>query len=208
MVALMYEVDVTREGRSWLATVRKLPGAHTHAGNLTALRENIDEVIALVEDLPEGAERPGVTLHFPDDAYELLNTAILIAAEREAAETALSEAQTAGVSIVADLAAARYSVRDIAGALRLSPGRVSQILGPATQMELGYRGMTQAATIYRLADGSIAGRVTSSVPLLLGDTAKLHGSWFTLDAVRGLGDGEYSFRARVRDRNSSSGTSS
>lgn len=192
----MFDVDVTREGKSWLATVRGLPGAHTHAGNLTALRDNIDEVIALVEDLPDDADRPEVEFHFPDDAYELLDTAMLIAAEREAAETALSAARNAGTAIVADLAAARYSVRDIAGAMRLSPGRISQILGPATKMDFSHKGDTRAATTYQLADGSIAGRVTWPVPLLLGDTANLRGSRFTLEAVREMGNGEYSFRAR------------
>jgi hypothetical protein len=195
MVALMYEADVTREGKSWLATVRGLSGAHTHAGNLTALRDNIDEVIALIEDQREDVDRPQVALLFDDDAYELINTAILIAAEREDAEHALAAAQAAGVSIVADLAAAKYSVRDIAGALRLSPGRVSQILGPAASMQFRYHGKTQAATTYPLADGSIAGRVTSGVPLRRGDSVKLQNSWFTLNAVREIGDREYSFRA-------------
>jgi predicted RNase H-like HicB family nuclease len=51
-----YPVVVTREGDAWLADVPDLPGAHTWAKNLPGLDRSVREVIALVEDLPEGAE--------------------------------------------------------------------------------------------------------------------------------------------------------
>jgi predicted RNase H-like HicB family nuclease len=51
-----YRVVVTREGANWLADVPDLEGAHTHARTLPGLDHSVREVIALVEDLPEGAE--------------------------------------------------------------------------------------------------------------------------------------------------------
>jgi predicted RNase H-like HicB family nuclease len=62
-----YDVDVTREGDSWLAEVRGVPGAHTYAGNVTALRQNVLEVIALVNDDSPDVEHPALRLHFADD---------------------------------------------------------------------------------------------------------------------------------------------
>jgi len=53
---MSYRTVVTREGHLWLADVPALAGAHTYAGNLLALDEAVREVIALVEDLPDGAE--------------------------------------------------------------------------------------------------------------------------------------------------------
>lgn len=127
MAAMTYEVEVMREGKNWLATVRGLPGGHTYAGNLTVLRENVYEVIELVTG-SEG-DRPPLRYVFTEPADQLVADAAAIGVEREAAENALLAAQSAAASMAQQLAAANYSVRDIAGALRLTPGRVSQILG-------------------------------------------------------------------------------
>ena len=51
-----YHVVVTREDHNWLATVPDLRGAHTDACGLSTLDGYVREVIALVGDLPEGAE--------------------------------------------------------------------------------------------------------------------------------------------------------
>jgi hypothetical protein len=128
MVEMTYDVDVSREGNSWLADVRGLPGAHTYAGNLTALNDNIYEVIALVNDDSSDVDRPQVRLHFVDGTDELLAEAARVGEERDSAEAAILAVQQASHAIAARLAAAGYSVRDIAGVLRLTPGRVSQIL--------------------------------------------------------------------------------
>lgn len=53
---MSHYVNVTRDGTQWLGEVPSLAGAHSYAGNLVALDERMREVIALVEDLPEGAE--------------------------------------------------------------------------------------------------------------------------------------------------------
>lgn len=52
----MYRVVVTRERGAWLADVPELAGAHTFARNIPGLDMSVREVIATVEDLPEGAE--------------------------------------------------------------------------------------------------------------------------------------------------------
>ncbi|MFG1917642.1 hypothetical protein [Micromonospora sp. NPDC048898] len=56
MSSQIYRVRVIGEGDKWLADVDGLPEAHTFADNLSALDGAVREVIALVEDLPEGAE--------------------------------------------------------------------------------------------------------------------------------------------------------
>lgn len=125
---MTYDVEVSREGTSWLATVRGLQGAHTHAGNMTALYDNIYEVIALVNDDSSDIDRPPLRLHFVDGMDELLAEGAKVGEERESAEAAILAVQQASHAIATRMAAAGYSVRDIAGVLRLTPGRVSQIL--------------------------------------------------------------------------------
>jgi len=51
-----YRVVITHENGAWLADVPQLAGAHTFARNIPGLHKAIREVIALVEDLPDGAE--------------------------------------------------------------------------------------------------------------------------------------------------------
>jgi hypothetical protein len=125
---MTYDVEVSREGSSWLATVRGLQGAHTHAGNMTALYENIYEVIALINDDSSDIDRPPLRLHFVDGLDEVLAEAVKVGEKRESAEAAMVAVQQASQAIAARMAAAGYSVRDIAGVLRITPGRVSQIL--------------------------------------------------------------------------------
>lgn len=45
-----YRVVVTREDGRWLADVPDVPGAHTWANSLNALRKAVREVIALMDD--------------------------------------------------------------------------------------------------------------------------------------------------------------
>ncbi|UDF13855.1 hypothetical protein LH407_03080 [Antiquaquibacter oligotrophicus] len=117
---------MTREGTSWIAEVVNLSGAHTYAGNLAALDAAVREVIALVADLPDDApfdveySFEGVDDRFVDAAQLGARRA---QAEIERATLADSAAHTA-----AALAAAGYSQRDIAWLLRMTVGRVSQIL--------------------------------------------------------------------------------
>lgn len=127
MAPVTYTVEVTREGDAWIADVVDLPGAHTYARNLTALDDAVHEVIALVTDAPDDADRP--PLHY---VYAGVDETFLEAAKlgeaREDIEARQRQLTLASAVAAGKLAAAGYSVRDIAGALKLSPGRVSQVL--------------------------------------------------------------------------------
>ncbi|MGI5213411.1 hypothetical protein [Plantactinospora sp. CA-290183] len=59
---MTYTVDISRDPSSgaWLADVRDLQAAHAFADDRQQLDVRVREVIALVEDLPDGAEE---TLH-------------------------------------------------------------------------------------------------------------------------------------------------
>jgi predicted RNase H-like HicB family nuclease len=119
---------VSRQGGNWIADVVDLPGAHTYAGNLTGLYENLYEVIGLVLDSPEGEERPSLHLVFVDEGDALIADAARVGEERSAAEAEIARLQAVIPEVARSLADAGYSMRDIAGALHLSAGRVSQVL--------------------------------------------------------------------------------
>ena len=123
-----YRVMVTREGDAWLADIPDLPGTHTWAKNLPGLDRSIREVIALVENLPNGAE-PGLSLVYSYDIGdpELNAVTARLRAERariQRAERQLAE-QTAAVA--AQLTQRSMSVRDTAVLLAVSPQRISQV---------------------------------------------------------------------------------
>lgn len=129
-----YTARVTREGDNWLAEVSGLPGAHAFARTLTALRSELADAVILAADLPDDAV-PDLRLVVDEDAVD----PDLIRA-REALELAnrrreLNGAVEALVALTARecilLSEAGWSVRDIAGALDISPGRVSQLTGAA-----------------------------------------------------------------------------
>lgn len=129
---MTYTVEVSREGGNWIADVVDIPGAHTYAGNLTVLYEHLYEVIGLVLDSPEDAERPALHLVFMDDADALIADAARVGEERAAAEAEVARLQSVVPDVARTLADAGYSMRDIAGALHLSAGRVSQVLTGAS----------------------------------------------------------------------------
>jgi DNA recombination protein RmuC len=128
-VSTRYTVEVAHDGDVWVADVPGLAGAHTQAGNLTRLDEAIREVIALVEDLPEGAEA-GLELDYEYEGLDAVaRAASLIGRHRvelERVQAALAEQTT---TLVHELSEAGWSVRDAAHLLGISPGRVSQIRG-------------------------------------------------------------------------------
>lgn len=122
-----YTIDVRRDHEQWTADVRDMPAAHTFARNLTLLDKYIREAIAVVEDLPEGAE-PGLDLEY---CYHGVAQAIVDADEigrrRRHAAKELAEANQAAQEAIPVLTAAGCSVRDTAQLLGVSPGRVSQL---------------------------------------------------------------------------------
>jgi DNA-binding NarL/FixJ family response regulator len=116
---------VTREGDSWLANVQGLTGGHTYAKNLIALRDNVDEVIRLVEDLDDDA--PVEQLWWYVNVDEALASAGRLGQEREQIATEQARLLSETHSKIVELSGRGVSVRDIAGLLRVSPGRVSQV---------------------------------------------------------------------------------
>jgi predicted RNase H-like HicB family nuclease len=120
-----YRVDVTREGDAWIADVPDLPGAHTFARNLVALNQAVREVIGLVADLPENAPIDVTyTYRGVDDMFLEATRLGEARAELEVESTQLKSQADMSVRLLTEHG---YSVRDISHALRMSPGRVSQI---------------------------------------------------------------------------------
>ncbi|WP_448061741.1 type II toxin-antitoxin system HicB family antitoxin [Cellulomonas hominis] len=130
---MTYTVRVTREGASWLGDVPGLPGGHSYAHSLRALDERMREVIALVEDLPEGAE-PGLDLAWDYSAVAPEAVAVAhLAQERAEAERARERIASDTRRLVTELIDKGWTSRDVAAVLGLSPGRVSQLAsGPRT----------------------------------------------------------------------------
>jgi DNA-directed RNA polymerase specialized sigma24 family protein len=126
---MTYTVRVTREETNWLGDVEGLAGAHSYARSLRTLDERMREVVALVEDLPEGAE-PGLELawDYSQVAPEAVAAAHL-AQERAQVERARERIASDTRHLIAGLLAEGWSSRDIAAVLGLSPGRVSQLTG-------------------------------------------------------------------------------
>lgn len=124
---MTYTVEVTREDDAWIADVPDLPGAHTFARNLTTLDAAVREVILLVLDAPDDAPAPDVRYVYLNVTQEFLDAAAL-GDEREQVDDRRRQLGVAAAAHAAKLAEEGYSVRDISGALRMSPGRVSQIL--------------------------------------------------------------------------------
>ncbi len=125
---MSYTAIVTREGDSWIGEVQELTGAHTFARNLPTLRRNLQEVIGLVLNAPED-QTFDIDLHFEgisDDFAE----AVAIGERRELLDVQQKELASSTAELAARLAKQGWSVRDIAVALHLTPGRVSQVVSP------------------------------------------------------------------------------
>lgn len=129
-----YRVAVTREGDAWLADVPDVPGAHTWAKNLPSLDRAVREVIALVENLPEGAE-PGLSLTYDYDVGDPdLNAATaMLRAHRERLQQEERQLAARTAELATELTRRSMSVRDAAALVGVSPQRVSQINAAARQ---------------------------------------------------------------------------
>lgn len=124
---MTYNVDVTREGDAWLADVGNLPGAHTWAKNLTRLKANVVEVIRLVEDVPDEAPDPQTLFQF-SGVSGTFEAAAQLGVRRRELDDATRTVVAQSTRVARTLAAEGWSVRDISGALQITPGRVSQLL--------------------------------------------------------------------------------
>lgn len=125
---MTYNATVTRENGMWLAEVAGLPGAHAYARTLIRLREELADAIILSDDLADDAQ---VEIAFDlADVDPLFAQAFALAEQRR-------ELRRAEAVVVRDTAAvarllidAGWSVRDTAGALDITPGRISQLVNP------------------------------------------------------------------------------
>jgi hypothetical protein len=127
-----YRVVVTRDpedARFWLADVDGLDGAHTYARSLTALDRYVREVIVLAADLPDEAEE-AVQLIWDyqtgDPTIDAVAAQIRSRREQVEAEARhlAEETTTLARRLVTE---GRYSVRDAAALLAVSPSRIGQL---------------------------------------------------------------------------------
>lgn len=122
-----YRAMVNREDNYWLAEVPGMSGAHAYARTLTRLRDELANAIILADELPDDAQ---VLIDFePDPSFadaRLLTRAFQVAHQRHEIAEREARMHEELVETVEEMAG-HYSVRDVAGALDITPGRVSQL---------------------------------------------------------------------------------
>jgi predicted RNase H-like HicB family nuclease len=122
-----YKVEAQYEDDKWSADVPSVPGAHTWARSLEGLDAAVREVIALVLNLPDGAE-PGLELTWQyatgNKAWDQ-ETAALRTARHEVDQKA-AELATRTAAVTTELVQS-FSMRDTAVLLGVSFQRVSQV---------------------------------------------------------------------------------
>lgn len=124
-----YRVVVTHENGVWLADVPDLAGAHTFARNIPSLQKAVREVIALVEDLPDGAENGfDVEYEYRIGIPEVEAETRQLRADRERIrreEDELARRTDAAAKTLVERY--RFSVRDAAALTGVSKQRISQL---------------------------------------------------------------------------------
>lgn len=124
---MTYTALIAREGDMWLADVPRVPGAHAYARTLNRLRKEITDALILAADLDDDA---AVDVRFePGDITDRLLVRALDVAEqrrqlRRKEASVLKETSTLAKALIS----AGWSVRDAAGALDVTPGRISQLV--------------------------------------------------------------------------------
>ena len=147
-----YRVVVTREDDAWLADVPDLPGAHTYARNLPSLDQSVREVIAMIEDLPDGAEANlRLTYEYRTGDSAIDETTSKLRAERERIRRDQEWLVERTIEVARDLVARhRMSVRDAAALLSVAPQRISQV-APTGARRTGKAGQVAKTTTRRAA---------------------------------------------------------
>ena len=110
-----YDVTVSREADNWLAQCVQEPTAHTWAPTLAAVRAEIVDAIILAADLPD------------DGLPEYIVRALKVGNDRMALRSAEAALRSATEESVHAMLAQGHSVRDVAGAVALTPGRIAQL---------------------------------------------------------------------------------
>ncbi|RFA07266.1 hypothetical protein B7R21_13665 [Subtercola boreus] len=128
---MKYIVEISLEGVTWVASVTNLEGAHTFARSLVSLDRHVRDAIAVVADLDDEAAAAAEIEYRYDRVPTVVKIAAELGAERAANEVRMKRLQAEATEHARELTAAGYSVRDVAGLLQMSPGRVSQIMNHA-----------------------------------------------------------------------------
>lgn len=129
MIDKAYHVVVTHENGAWLADVPDLAGAHTFARNIPSLQKAVRELIALILDLPEGAEE-GLDL---DYEYRIGIPEVEAETQQLRADRARIRREEDDLARRTDAAAKtlveryKFSVRDAAALTGVSKQRISQL---------------------------------------------------------------------------------
>ena len=114
------------QGNDWLAEVRDLPGGYAFARTLAALRRELADAIILSADLPDGSPVE-IDLVLEDPRLAGLQAAVDLSIERRRAAEVTANLTARTEEAARQLVGAGWSVRDVAGALDLTAGRVSQL---------------------------------------------------------------------------------
>lgn len=122
-----YDVIVTREGDLWLGECVQEPSAHTWAPSLEMLRREVIDAVILAADLPDDAE-VRVRLVAGEGVPEQVKRGIELSDRREALRAAEVQLQAETAALIRELSREGYKSRDIAGAVGLTSGRVSQLV--------------------------------------------------------------------------------
>lgn len=129
---MRHRVVVTREGDNWLADAPDLEGTHTFARTLPNLDQSVREAVVLATGQPEDAMS---SLEFDWQFRTGDSTVDGAAAElrdrRRVVSQMTQDAMRDTEALAIRLAAAGYSVRDIAWLTGISHQRVSQLTSKA-----------------------------------------------------------------------------
>jgi hypothetical protein len=190
VVAVTYQVEVSREGDAWVADVANLDGAHTYARDLGTLMRNVDEVIRLVADLDD-AEQYGVQWVWNVDEVE--REAIALGEEKRRLDALERKRAARASELAAQLVARGVKVRDAAAMLGVSPGRISQLTSGAPREQTFGSASPERTIVGSLAERTIIGPRIESV-----DIAGVVGR-SVVEHLRDLGEVQLPQMSKFRD---------
>jgi predicted RNase H-like HicB family nuclease len=124
-MATTYHVELQRDQTGWwVATLPKVPGAHTQGRSIEQAMKRIREALGLwIEDANEAELVPNI--HLAASVRRRVDRALVA---RRRAQRMDEEASRATLDAIANLTDHEaMSVRDVAALLELSPARVGQL---------------------------------------------------------------------------------
>jgi predicted RNase H-like HicB family nuclease len=128
-VTLHYDVDVTREDGTWLASVPALPGAHTYARTLPQLDSYLREVIGLTENYRDDVlPQLQLALYIDTGDAEIDHEAAGIRHDRAELDHRRDEVEQRTRRAVCHLRERGYSLRDTGRMLGISYQRAQQLV--------------------------------------------------------------------------------